>query len=62
MGCGNVVCIPGQPVCIVTDLCGGVWMMLNRRDVLLMLATGLMVVVATECLIWAITGCGILLR
>jgi len=30
--------------------------MLNRRDVALMLATGILIVVATECLIWAITG------
>ena len=35
-------------------------MMLNKTDVLLMLATGMMIVIATECLIWAITGYGIL--
>ncbi len=40
----------------------GVWMMLNKRDVLLMLATGLMIVIATECVVYAITGYGIWTR
>ena len=31
-------------------------MMLTKREILLMLATGIMIVIATECLIWAITG------
>ena len=36
--------------------------MLNKRDVALMLATGIMIVIATELLIWAITGYGIITR
>lgn len=32
--------------------------MISKRDALLMLATGMMIVVATESLIWAITGYG----
>ena len=34
----------------------GVGIMLNRKDVLIMVGTGIMVVVATEMMIWAITG------
>lgn len=34
-------------------------MMLNKKDILLMLATSVMIVVATECVIYAITGYGI---
>ena len=34
-------------------------MMLSKRDFLLMLGTGLMIVVATECVVYAITGYGI---
>ena len=36
--------------------------MLNKRDVALMIATGIMIVIATELLIWAITGYGIITR
>ncbi len=38
----------------------GVWMMLNKRDIALMIGTGIMIVIATEMIIWAITGYGIL--
>lgn len=31
-------------------------MKLNREDILIMLATSVMIVVATEMLIWALTG------
>lgn len=48
--------IPGQLVFITVVLCGGVWIMLNRKDVLMMLGTGIMIVIATEMMIWAITG------
>lgn len=37
-------------------------MMLNKRDVLLMLGTGMMIVVATEMVVYAITGYGIWVR
>lgn len=33
--------------------------MISKKDALLMLGTGLMIVLATECLIYAITGYGI---
>lgn len=36
--------------------------MITKRDALLMLATGLMIVVATECVVYAITGYGIWTR
>lgn len=36
--------------------------MITKRDALLMLATGLMIVIATECVIYAITGYGIWAR
>lgn len=37
-------------------------MMLSKRDVLLMVGTGLMIVIATECVVYAITGYGIWTR
>jgi len=37
-------------------------MMLNKRDFLLMLGTGAMIVIATECVVYAITGYGIWAR
>ncbi len=36
--------------------------MISKRDALLMLATGVMIVIATECVIYAITGYGIWAR
>lgn len=33
--------------------------MLNKKDILLMLGTGAMIVIATECVVYAITGYGI---
>ena len=33
--------------------------MISKKDALLMLGTGVMIVIATECLIYAITGYGI---
>lgn len=37
-------------------------MRLDRSDILSMLAAGVMIYVATECVIWAITGSGILYK
>ena len=54
--------IPGQLVFITVVLCGGVGIMLNRKDVVLMIATGIMIIIATELFIWAITGSGVLYR
>ncbi len=54
--------IPGDIVFIITFLCGGVGMMLNKKDILLMLATSIAIVIATECVIYAITGYGFLGR
>ena len=51
----DVVGISGHPVRWDGLGCEGDGM-LNRRDVALMIATGILIVVATECLIWAITG------
>ena len=34
-------------------------MMLNKRDIALMIGTGILIVIATEMIIWAITGYGI---
>ena len=42
--------------------CKGVGIMLNRRDVALMIATGIMIVIATELFVWAITGSEVLYR
>lgn len=36
--------------------------MLNKKDILLMLGTGMMIVVATEMVVYAITGYGIWTR
>ena len=36
--------------------------MITKRDALLMLATGVMIVIATECIVYAITGYGIWAR
>ena len=36
--------------------------MITKRDALLMLATGVMIVIATECVVYAITGYGIWAR
>ena len=33
--------------------------MLNKKDILLMIGTGVLIVIATELMIWAITGYGI---
>lgn len=33
--------------------------MISKKDAILMLATGMMIVIATECLVYAITGYGI---
>ena len=54
--------IPGQLVFITVVLCGGVGIMLNRRDVVLMIATGIMIIIATELFVLAITGSGVLYR
>jgi len=51
-----VLCVPGQPDRITFVLCGGVGMRLNKQDILLMVGTGLLIIMATEMLIWAITG------
>lgn len=48
--------VPNESVFIIVVLCGGVWIMLDKNDVACMLATGVMIVVAMEMLIWAITG------
>lgn len=53
--------IPGQLVFITVILCGGVGMM-TKRDLLLMFGTGVAIVIATECVIYAITGYGFLGR
>ena len=34
----------------------GVGIMLNRKDVLMMIGTGVMIIIATEMMVWAITG------
>lgn len=48
--------VPNESVFIIVVLCGGVCIMLDKNDVACMLATGVMIVVAMEMLIWAITG------
>ena len=50
------MCIPGHIVLVTVVLCGGVWIMLNRQDVLTMIGTGILIVIATEMVVWAITG------
>lgn len=37
-------------------------MKLNMEDALAMLGAGVMIVVAMECIIWALTGTGVLTR
>ena len=54
--------IPGQFVYITVVLCGGVGMMLTTKDILLMIGAGIMVVLATESFIWAITGYGLIFK
>lgn len=48
--------VPSKSVFIIVVLCGGVWVMLDKKDVACMLATGIMIVIAMEVFIWAITG------
>lgn len=52
--------IPGQFDWNTVDCCGGVGM--NKKDLLLMAGTSIMIVVATELMIWAITGYGVWTR
>lgn len=37
-------------------------MMLNKTDIAVMIGTGIMIVIATELTIWAITGYGLLTK
>lgn len=54
--------IPGQLDWNIVDSCKGVGMMLNKRDILLMAGTSILIVIATELMIWAITGYGVWTR
>lgn len=58
----GVVCgISSKPVSFVVVRSGGVWMM-TLKDYLLMFAIGVMVVIATELFILAVTGFGLITR
>ena len=54
--------IPSQFVFITVVLCGGVGMMLTTKDILLMIGAGIGIVIATETMIWAITGYGLIFK
>ena len=55
-GIGNGIGIHRADLGRILPDCKGVWIMLNRKDVLMMIGTGIMIVIATEMMIWAITG------
>ena len=53
--------ISSKPVSLIVIRGGGVWMM-SKRDMAYMLAVSVMIVIATELFIRAITGSGVLIK